>query len=252
MPSSAAIFDLDRTLLSGASGSRFAEALREAGLIGPALPGEGLLSGLFTAFGENLPMIALSRQLVGQAKGRSQAETCRAGERAASDLVSQVQPFVAGLLAEHRDAGRTLVLATTTPYDLVAALGARLGFDHVIATRYGVAADGTYDGTVDGHFVWSKGKKAAVSEWAAQAAVNLRDSWFYSDSIYDTPLLSAVGHPVAVNPDPRLAIYAIARRWPTLHQGFPSCRWWASNRSRWPSRCVGPNCFPTPVSILPG
>ena len=45
--------------------------------------------------------------------------------------------------------------------------------------------------------------------------VDLRQSWFYSDSVYDTPLLSAVGHPVVVNPDPRMVFMAAARRWPT-------------------------------------
>ena len=78
-----------------------------------------------------------------------------------------------------------------------------------------VAADGdTYDGSLDGPFVWSAGKLEAVRTWADAHAVDLRESWFYSDSVYDTPLLSAVGHPVVVNPDPRMVFMAAARRWP--------------------------------------
>ena len=95
-----------------------------------------------------------------------------------------------------------LVLATTTPYDLVRPLADLLGFDDVVATRYGVADDGTYNGAIVGNFVWANGKLAAVRTWATEHGIDLANSYFYSDSVYDTPLLSAVGHPVAVNPDP--------------------------------------------------
>ena len=122
------------------------------------------------------------------------------------------------MFEQHRAEGRPLVLATTTPYDLVKPFADRLGLDDVIATRYGVAADGdTYDGTLDGPFVWSAGKLEAVRTWAKEHGVDLRQSWFYSDSVYDTPLLAAVGHPVVVNPDPRMVFMAAARRWPTLN-----------------------------------
>jgi putative phosphoserine phosphatase / 1-acylglycerol-3-phosphate O-acyltransferase len=103
----------------------------------------------------------------------------------------------------------------------VAPLAQRLGFDAVVATRYQVAADGTYDGTLDGPFVWSAGKLNAVQRWAAEADVDLSTSWAYSDSIYDAPMLSAVGHPVAVNPDPRLAVLATTRRWTVRHFDVP-------------------------------
>src|SRR5262249_36870477 len=127
----------------------------------------------------------------------------------------------AKLAAERRDAGRPLVLATTTPYDLVKPLADALGFDDVVATRYGVNDDGTYTGALDGNFVWAAGKLAAVRRWAHDHAVDLRESWFYSDSVYDTPLLSAVGHPVVVNPDPPMVVMAIVRRWPIVHLDVP-------------------------------
>ena len=146
MPQAAAIFDLDRTLLAGASASVFADAMRAAGLMGPALPGERFVSSLFETFGESLPLLALTRQAAGRAKGHSQAETQRAAVASVTALAKLVQPFVAGVLADHRAHGRKLVLATTTPYDLVAPLAAHLGFDEVIATRYRVNGDGTYDG----------------------------------------------------------------------------------------------------------
>jgi putative phosphoserine phosphatase/1-acylglycerol-3-phosphate O-acyltransferase len=69
--------------------------------------------------------------------------------------------------------------------------------------------------------VWSQGKLAAVRTWADEHGVDLAESYAYSDSIYDAPLLGAVGHPFAVNPDPRLQLFATVRRWPVLHFDVP-------------------------------
>jgi putative phosphoserine phosphatase / 1-acylglycerol-3-phosphate O-acyltransferase len=214
----AAFFDLDRTLLSGASGEVFAGAMRMAGLTGPnALPGERLLFGLFNAIGETLPSMVLARQAVTLAAGRSQVAVAEAAQTVADELCSMVQPFAETAFAAHREAGRPIVLATTTPYDLVKPFADRLGLDDVVATRYGVGPDGTYDGTLDGPFVWSAGKLAAITEWAERHDVDLAESYAYSDSVYDTPMLAAVGHPIVVNPDPRMVLVAAARRWPTLN-----------------------------------
>jgi putative phosphoserine phosphatase/1-acylglycerol-3-phosphate O-acyltransferase len=214
----AAFFDLDRTLLSGASGEVFAGAMRTAGLTGPnPIPGERLLFGLFNAIGETLPSMVIARQAVSLATGRSRAAVLRAAETVADELVAMVQPFAETAFAAHREAGRPIVLATTTPYDLVKPFADRLGLDDVVATRYGISDDGTYDGTLDGPFVWSAGKLAAITDWADRHGVDLAESYAYSDSVYDTPMLAAVGHPIVVNPDPRMVLVAAARRWPTLN-----------------------------------
>lgn len=214
----AAFFDLDRTLLRGASGEVFSDAMRAAGLVSRSIPGEKFLYSLFNTVGETLPSMALARQAVGFAKGRSRATVLAAADSVADRLVGMVQPFAHAVFDMHREAGRPVVLATTTPYDLVKPFADRLGLDDVIATRYGVRADGdTYDGTLAGPFVWSSGKLEAVRAWAAEHDVDLAESWFYSDSVYDTPLMSVVGNPVVVNPDPRMVVMAAARRWPTLH-----------------------------------
>ena len=216
--SGAAFFDLDRTLLSGASGEVFAGAMRMAGLTGATpVPGERLLFGLFNAIGETLPSMVLARQAVALAAGRSRSDVAAAAQTVADELCSMVQPFAETAFAAHREAGRPIVLATTTPYDLVKPFADRLGLDDVVATRYGVAPDGTYDGTLDGPFVWSAGKLAAITEWAECHGIDLAESYAYSDSVYDTPMLAAVGHPIVVNPDPRMVLVAAARRWPTLN-----------------------------------
>jgi putative phosphoserine phosphatase/1-acylglycerol-3-phosphate O-acyltransferase len=99
---------------------------------------------------------------------------------------------------------------------MVKPLADLLGLDDVVATEYGVGDDGTYDGTLKGPFVWSAGKLAAVRRWADEHGIDMAASYAYSDSVYDTPLLAAVGHPFVVNPDPRLAVMAAARRWPII------------------------------------
>ena len=140
---------------------------------------------------------------------------------AADVLTGHVQPWAHQLMEEHRTAGRLVVLATTTPFDVVKPFADRLGLDDVVATRYGQNDDGTYNGSIRGNFVWGTGKLAAVRSWADERGIDLRDCHAYSDSVYDTPLLRAVGYPTAVNPDPRLAVLAAVRRWPVLHLDVP-------------------------------
>ncbi len=218
----AAFFDLDRTLLAGASGPVLSEAMRTAGLVSRSIPGERLLYKVFDTVGETLPAMVAARQAATLAKGVSRSAVQQAAAGAADRLVALVQPFANQVFASHREAGRPIVLATTTPFDLIEPFARHLGLDDVIATRYGVAADGTYDGTLDGPFVWSAGKLKAVTDWADAHGISLAESWAYSDSVYDTPLLSAVGNPVVVNPDPRMVLMAAARRWPTLNLDVPS------------------------------
>jgi putative phosphoserine phosphatase / 1-acylglycerol-3-phosphate O-acyltransferase len=213
----AAFFDLDRTLLAGASGEVFSQAMTRAGLTSGPLPGEKFLFGLFHRIGETLPAMAIARQGVAVAKGRQSASVRAAAETVVEQLVAMVQPFAATAFATHRQAGRPIVLATTTPYDLVKPLADALGFDDAIATRYATDDEGVYDGTLDGPFVWSAGKLEAIRTWATEHGIDLAESWAYSDSFYDAPMLDAVGHPVVVNPDFRMVLMAAARRWPTVN-----------------------------------
>jgi putative phosphoserine phosphatase/1-acylglycerol-3-phosphate O-acyltransferase len=132
---------------------------------------------------------------------------------AAPLLTEELLPYAKAMIDEHRQAHRAVVLATTTPFDLIEPFAKAAGFDDVVATRYGVDGD-AYDGTIDGEFVWGRGKAKAVRRWADEHGIDLADSYAYSDSFYDQHLLSMVGHPHAVNPDPRLRALATVRRWP--------------------------------------
>jgi putative phosphoserine phosphatase/1-acylglycerol-3-phosphate O-acyltransferase len=218
----AAFFDLDRTLLRGASAPVIGEALKAAGVTDRSIPGQQLMMRIYDLFGENRPSMEVTRRAVRFASGWVQASVQEAGNQAAEALAAMVQPFAAPIFEEHRTAGRKLVLATTTPYDLIRPLADALGFDDVVATRYATAPDGTYDGTFEGEFVWGPGKLRAIAAWASQHGVDLAESWAYSDSFCDLPMLGAVGHPVAVNPDPRLIGMALIRRWPIVHLDVPA------------------------------
>ncbi len=214
MARGAAFFDLDRTLLAGASWPVFAKALRQTGV----LPdhdqpiAEGLFA-FFRVFGESYLTMQATKRAVGRTRGWSVAAVDEAARLATPALVADLQPYARAVIDEHRDKRRPVVLATTTPERLVAPLAEALGFDGVVATRYGIA-DGAFDGTIDGPFVWNRGKLDAVRAWADANKVALRSSYAYSDSFFDGPLLAAVGHPTAVNPDARLAALATLQRWP--------------------------------------
>ena len=217
----AAFFDLDRTILLGPSSSEINDALVAAGLAPERkLPGIGVMGEFYRRFGETLPFIALARAAALAARGWSVDTAAVAAEQAAKSLEAKVAPYARALIEQHQHAGRPAVLASTSPEHLIRPLADRLGFDDVIATRYAVS-DGKFTGGLDGGFVWATGKLGAVRRWATGRGIVLADSYAYSDSIYDVPLLSAVGHPVAVNPDPRLRVLSLARRWPQLWLDVP-------------------------------
>jgi putative phosphoserine phosphatase/1-acylglycerol-3-phosphate O-acyltransferase len=113
-----------------------------------------------------------------------------------------------------------MVLATTTPVDMIAPFAEAMGFDAVIATTY-ETRDGRYTGRLYEGFVWGTGKLKAVRAWAEGQGIDLDDCHACSDSVFDTPLLASVGSPHAVNPDPSLTVIATVRRWPIEYWDRP-------------------------------
>lgn len=213
----AAFFDLDRTLIAEGTGKVLSGALVDAGLLDQPLRGQSVLLSIFNRLGETMPTMALARRAATLSAGKSRRATSEAATSVASHLVDKVHPSARSTVLAHQAAGRPVVLATTSPYDLVKPFADSLGFDHVLATRYEVGDDGdTYTGKIDGRFVWASGKRDEVVEWAGEQHIDLAQSYAYSDSFYDIPLLTAVGRPVVVNPDPRMHLYAAVRRWPVL------------------------------------
>jgi len=222
MSRTAVFVDLDRTLLAGASGPVLTAALRAAGVVSSRrLPGEDLLYRLFDRIGENLPSMVLARQAPAVMVGRDRDAVRAAARGATEQLVALMRNGAHDMLREHRDAGRRLVLATTTPGDFIEHFAETVGFDEIVATRYATDDDGRYTGALDGAFTWAAGKLRAVREWALGAGVDMGESWAYSDSFYDAPLLESVGNPRVVSPDARLAALAAARRWPVVDLDSP-------------------------------
>ncbi|NBW91453.1 MAG: HAD-IB family hydrolase, partial [Actinobacteria bacterium] len=216
----AAFIDLDRTLIGEASGPLLSAALRNAGVVsGSRLPGEDMLYRVFNLVGETLPSMVLARQGAAVMKGKPRHAVVAAANAVASELMALVRTNARNIIQEHRSNGVKVVLATTTPHDLIATFARQMGFDDVVATRFEVDDQGLYTGKLVGPFAWSAGKLEAVQAWCADHDVDLALSYAYSDSVYDAPLLNAVGFPHVVNPDTRLAVMAAARKWPTAQFG---------------------------------
>ena len=116
------------------------------------------------------------------------------------------------LIAEHQAAGRPVYLVSASPVEIVAPLADHLGVDGCLATIAEVDADGRYTGRVE-RYCYGPEKVVAMLELAEREGIDLDDSWAYSDSATDMPMLAAVGHPVAVNPDRELLRTARERGW---------------------------------------
>jgi phosphoserine phosphatase len=116
------------------------------------------------------------------------------------------------LFEEHLDAGRKIFLVSSSPIEIVSHLADYLGIDGYIASRSRVDADGRFTGELE-FYAYGPHKAAAIRRAAERDGIDLANSYAYSDSITDAPMLEIVGHPVAVNPDRELARLARQREW---------------------------------------
>lgn len=124
-------------------------------------------------------------------------------------------PKALELLARHRDAGDTLLIITATNRFITAPIAELLDVPHLLATEVELA-DGRYTGRSLGTPCFQHGKVERLDEWLAATGHDLDQSWFYSDSHNDLPLLGRVSYPVAVDPDAVLAQHARERGWPII------------------------------------
>ncbi|WP_049723479.1 histidinol-phosphatase [Gilvimarinus polysaccharolyticus] len=124
-------------------------------------------------------------------------------------------PKAQQLLAKHRERGDYLLIITATNGFITRPIAKRLGVDEILATDPELK-NGRYTGRYLGTPCFGAGKVTNLNVWLKQHNKNLEDSYFYSDSINDLPLLEQVSHPVAVNPDERLAAIARERHWPIM------------------------------------
>jgi HAD superfamily hydrolase (TIGR01490 family) len=116
------------------------------------------------------------------------------------------------LIRAHRADGRIVAIVSAAPEEVVQPLAEHLGADLGIGTRARVDDDGRYSGELE-RYAYGPQKAEAVRELAGEMGIDLASSYAYSDSVTDLPMLEAVGHPVAVNPDRPLLRVARERQW---------------------------------------
>lgn len=213
----AAIFDLDRTLIAGSSATIVQRHLAQAG-VGSSreIPFADTFMKFYEVFGENWLLMQPAKFAGRASAGWSVEAVERACKAAAKEVADQLQPFAQGIFDQHRAEGTLLVLATTSPEPFVRPIMEELGFDDVVCTKW-KSDSGNFIGELDGPFLWGREKADAVIAWAKDNGVNMARSYAYSDSYFDVPMLDAVGHPVAVNPDPQLLAAATVNGWPVRH-----------------------------------
>lgn len=217
-----ALFDLDHTLLSGDSDELWCNFLLAHGLLPAAHAARNAQMAADYRAG-TVSVADFCNFYVGQLAGRSPAFWAPWRERFLHDeVLPRVPADALALIDHHRQRGDTLVLTTATNRVITELTATALGLPHLIATEAALA-DSLYTGHTAGVLNMRDGKVLRLRAWLqaqglgapAQAAA-LASAHFYSDSANDLPLLRAVGHPVAVDPDDRLLAEATARGWPVM------------------------------------
>lgn len=213
----AAFFDLDRTLISGASLFPFAIQAWRSGLVGNAEIVKWGVSALsFKVLGDRGDATDQARvDLLAKIAGVQVEELAEIGRDMLPALVNKVRPESKKLVRMHHEAGRDTWIVSASPHEIVVALADALGMTGAIGTK-GRVIDGRYTDELDGPFVYGPGKAAAITALANERGYDLSRSYAYSDSISDLPMLECVGHPVAVNPDGALDRVARDRPWPIV------------------------------------
>jgi HAD superfamily hydrolase (TIGR01490 family) len=213
----AAFFDLDRTLMAGASAYHFGRASYRVGQVTRRqLARDAIKQIRFRLRGatDDAVKALLDRVLAG-IKDRRVVDLARMQPDVLAGILPRVYPQMLRVVREHQDAGRPCYIVTAASQEMVEVLAVVLAMDGAIGTRSEVR-DGVYTGRLAGPFVYGEGKAKALRQFAEDEGVDLSASWAYSDSASDLPMLEEVGHPVAVNPDAELAAVARREGWETL------------------------------------
>jgi|TARA_Y100000782_G_scaffold20848_1_gene22259 HAD superfamily hydrolase (TIGR01490 family) len=213
---SLAIFDLDNTLLGGDSDHAWGEFLCEQGIVDSAE-----YSRANDYFYEQYQKGGLDifEFLEFALKPLAKLSTEQLNKLHQKFMQDKIEPIVLPkgleLLKNHKEQGDYLLIITATNHFVTGPIAKRLGVDAIIATDP-EQIDGEYTGKVAGTPCFQAGKVSRLNQWLETNDHNLEDSYFYSDSHNDLPLLELVTHPVAVNPDETLEKHANENLWPVL------------------------------------
>ncbi len=220
--SSAAFFDLDRTLIRGSANLPFAIAAFRAGMV----PKRDLLGDVVNALtfvvagASDERSSKLRRRILRAVAGHDAARVVRLGADFIPGLAASVLPEARLALDAHGSRGEDRVIVSASPIELVSGLAETLGLEGAVGTR-GEIVDGRYTGRLTGEFCYGEGKVTEVRRLAAERGYDLATCTAYSDSVSDLPFLECVGTAVAVNPDRKLRAVAVARGWTILEVARP-------------------------------
>ncbi len=215
-PTAAAFFDVDNTMIRGASIYFFGKGMASRGLVTTSdLLRFGWQQLMFRVKGkENLEAVAEAREkALSLVAGKSVADIVAYGEEIYDELMAQrIWTGTQALAQAHLDAGQRVFLVTATPVELARIIAKRLGLTGALGTVAEVE-DGLYTGRLVGEPLHGPSKAEAVRALAEREGLDLSRCTAYSDSSNDIPMLSAVGHGVAINPDTGLRAAAKERGW---------------------------------------
>ena len=218
----AAFFDLDKTIIAKSSTLAFGRPFFHGGLIGRRAVLRASYAQLvyLVAGADEEQMDRMRDYLAALSAGWEVQQVREIVKEALHDVVDPlIYDEAASLIEEHKAKGRHVVIVSSSGEEVVGPIGEMLGADRVVATRM-VVADGRYTGAI-AFYAYGANKAAAVRELAEAEGYDLSQCYAYSDSATDVPLLEAVGHPVAVNPDRALRKLALQRGWAVLRFTSP-------------------------------
>lgn len=211
-----AIFDLDNTLIGGDSDHLWGEFVVEAG-IAPENDFAARNERFYRAYerGE-LDIDAYLRFALSPLRGRSRDTAAAWHRRFMGAKIEPIMlPAAAELLRGHRERGHTLLIVTATNEFITRPIADALQVEHLLACEAEIK-DGVYTGEPLGVPTYREGKVTRLRQWLEMTGESLDGAWCYSDSHNDLPLLEAVDHPVAVDPDETLRARARERGWPVI------------------------------------
>lgn len=217
MASSAAFFDLDKTIIAKSSTLAFGRPFYQGGLINRrTVLRSAYAQFVFALAGADEDQMDRMRDYLTAMCAGWDVQQIR-------DIVTEtlheiIDPLVyneaVDLIAEHKAAGRDIVIISSSGDEVVRPIGEMVGADHVIATRM-IVKEGRYTGEIE-FYAYGPHKAAGLRSLAEERGYDLAESFAYSDSITDVPMLEAVGHAYAVNPDKGLRKVAAEKGWPVL------------------------------------
>ena len=212
----AAFFDLDRTLIDTNSANLWAKHE----LLSRNITASQFARATFWNVLYHLAIIDIDRayaEAVGHYRGEShRGLDARTRSWFHREVAHRLRPGARRALDDHRDQGHRLVILTSASSFEADVATSTWGLDDWLANRFPTDAHGNLDGTVELPLCYGPGKVTHATRWAQEHDVNLNESFFYSDSLTDLPMLERVGHARVVSPDPRLRRVATKRGWPIL------------------------------------